>query len=149
MLRGQAISSGFSELDNIGYPQVCKLNTGDGIAVALAAIAQIGLVIGITRADSFAQSLVDVLVINTGADVAGVPDTVLFGVRDIVFVYGQGADSGFVNQRRIHRRYDIVFVVSRIDGRNTGNDHHKRQTHGKNLLHGFHKVSRSFHNLME
>ena len=149
MFGGQAVSSGFCELDNVSNSQISKLDTCDGIAVAFAAVAQVGFVIGVACTDSFAQGLVDMLVIDTSADIAGVPDTVLLGVGDIILINGQGADFSLIDQRGINGFRRRCHAVCCVNTGNTGNGHHKCQTHGKNLLHGFHRLSGSFHNKID
>ena len=53
MVGGDSIRVRFRELDDIGNLQVSKLHTGNGIAVALTAVAKIGLFVIITCADGF------------------------------------------------------------------------------------------------
>ena len=45
--------------------------------------------------------------------------------------------------------YRRCHTVCCVNTGNTGNGHHKCQTHGKNLLHGFHRLSGSFHNKID
>ena len=144
MVVGLAIIGGFSKLDDVGNLQVGKLNALDCVAKGCFAVTQVRLVIIVAMAVA-AQGIVDRLVIDTGGHIGRVPNTILFGVGEVIFVQGQRAGCGGIDQRRIGGR-NAYFVVSCIHGRNAGNDHHQGQTQREDFLHGFHRIVCSFQN---
>ena len=136
-----AIRGGFRELDDIGHLQVSKLNAGNGITVAFAAVAQIGLVIGIAVTDSAAQGVDHILIVDTGGHIRAIPDTVLFRVRDIVFVDIHAAQTVCING----------CVLGGIAGHGSGGadgirqQQHQGKTQGNCLFQIFHNFAVSFH----
>ena len=141
MAVGAAVSSGFGELDDIGHLQVGKLYPGNGIAVAFAAVAQIGLVIGIAVTDSTAQGVDHILIVDTGGHIGAVPYTVLLSVRDIVFVDIHAAQTIFING-------SILCRIAGFHSRGTDGirqQQHQGKTQGNCLFQILHSFVVSFH----
>ena len=97
MVVGTAICGRLTELDNICNFQVAELNTGNRIAEAAFAVAQIAGVICVTITGCADQSIVDILIVHTGGHIAGVPGSVLLSIGQINFVNSQGAFLGKVD----------------------------------------------------
>ena len=87
----RVVQLGFGKLNDVCDPQVSKLNTGNGIAVAGIAVAQGS---GGAVAD---EGVIHIGVVDTGGHIAGIPDAVLLGVGQIHLVNGQGAFGGSVD----------------------------------------------------
>ena len=136
-----AIRGGFGELDDIGHLQVSKLNAGNGITVALAAVAQIGLVIGIAVTDSTAQGVDHILIVDTGGHIRAIPDTVLFRVRDIVFVDIHAAQAVRINGCVLGG----IFTLHSGGADGICQQQHQGKTQGNCLFQIFHNFAVSFH----
>ena len=135
MVVGAVISGGFGKLDDIRNPQIGKFLALDGLAVADFSIAQIRLVIIVTSPDSATQNVFDTFfVIAAGGHIGAVPDTVLFGVRNIVLVDGKRTGAALVNED----------IFGRIRGCHSGGadgegqDQHERKTQSDCFFEVFH-----------
>ena len=130
MVVGDAVALRLGELNDLSDLQVSKLDTLHCVAVGNLIVAQIGFLIGVAGANSIAQGLVDVLIVNAGGNIGRIPHTVLLGVREIVLEQGQaalgiGIDGG-------------IGHISGIDSGNAGKHHDDCEAHGHNLLQVFH-----------
>ena len=76
MVKIRAVRCGLRELNNIRNPEVSKFHIFQGVAVE-------GVIYG--------------LIVDTGADIGAVPDTVLLGVGQVYLVDGQGAFGGGID----------------------------------------------------
>ena len=97
MVEINAVGRGFRELNDIRNTKVSKLYPFHSITVTGFSVAKIGSIVGITGSGSTNESIVDILVIDTGGHIAGIPDTVLFGIGQVHLVYGQRAFGLCVN----------------------------------------------------
>ena len=76
MVKIRAVRCGLRELNNIRNPEVGEFHILQGITV---------------------QGIIYGLVVDTGGNIAGVPDTVLFGIGQVYLVDGQRAFGGGIN----------------------------------------------------
>ena len=130
MVVGDAVLLGLGELNDLSDLQVGELDALHSVAVGNIVVTQVGAVVVVTCADGIAQGLVDVLIVNAGGNIGGIPHTVLLGIREIVLEQGQtalgiGIDGG-------------IGHISGIDSGNAGKHHDDCEAHGHNLLQVFH-----------
>ena len=121
VIGGGAVVGGLGKLDDIRDPQIRELHTGDGISEALFAVAQVTGIVGITGTGSTDEGIINILVIDTGGDIAGIPDTVLFRIGQVHLVDGQAAGSVLVNEN----------IFRGIIGFHCGCAHRERQDQSK------------------
>ena len=74
-------------------------------------VAKIRSIIGIPSTGSADEGIVDILVIDAGRHIAGIPDTILFGVGQVHLVDGQRAFGLCVNGG------DVLLHSGRTDGK--------------------------------
>ena len=127
---GNTVALRLGELDDLSDLQVGELDALHSVAVGNLIVAQIGFLIGVAGANSIAQGLVDVLIVNAGGNIGRIPHTVLLGVREIVLEQGQAAFGIGINGSVGH--------ISGIDSRNAGDHHDDCEAHSHNLLQVFH-----------
>ena len=130
MVVGDAVLLGLGELNDLSDLQVGELDALHSVAVGNVVVTQVRAVVVVTCADSIAQGLVDVLIVNAGGNVGGIPHTVLLGVREIVLEQGQAALGIGIDGSVGH--------ISGIDSGDAGKHHDDCETHGHNLLQVFH-----------
>ena len=132
MVVGAAISGGLGELDNIGDLHIAELNALDSVAVACFAVAQIGLVIGVTGTVAAQDINHTGLIHHAGGNIGAVPHAVLLGIGQIVLVDGQRTLAGLIDGSVCH--------LSRKCSGNAAQAQHQCQTQRDDLLKVFHKA---------
>ena len=107
---------------DIGNAKVSKLNAFQRVAIGGAVLVQRGQPLGISQNVFHAVHIAD-----AGGDIGTVPETVFFGIGQIILPQVDVAGAGHVDRRLIHR------------GGKSGNrkaaDHYEGQQQGKNFLH--------------
>ena len=76
MVKIRAVRCGLRELDHIRNPEIGEFHVFQCVAV---------------------EGIIHGLVVDTGGNIAGVPDTVLFGIGQVYLVDGQGAFGGGID----------------------------------------------------
>ena len=132
MVVGAAISGGLGELDNVGDLHIAELHALDSIAVACFAIAQIGLVIGVTGTVAAQDINHTGLIHHAGGNIGAVPHAVLLGIGQIVLVDGQRTLAGLIDGSVCH-------LSCKYSG-NAAQAQHQCQTQRDDLLKVFHKA---------
>ena len=124
---GTVVAFEFFILEDISHLHVSELHALNGVPVAGLAVAQSG-------GSAATQNIVyPGFIVDTGGYIRAVPNAVLFGIGQVVFVDGQRASLGFVNGRHIGQLYG---GGSHREGQEQG----QNQNQGKNLCNSFHKI---------
>ena len=127
---GVLVIGGFCESHDVGYLQGGEFHALQGIAVGVLTVAQVvaGAAIGIALPDSIAQHIFHIAFTPAGGDEGIlVPNTVLDGVRPIIFENRQRAGGVRVNGGICH-----ICGKSRGD---TAEKQYQGHHQGKKLLH--------------
>ena len=130
MVVGDAVLLGLGELNDLSDLQVGELDALHSVAVGNIVVTQVGAVVVVACANGITQGLVDVLIIDAGGDIGGIPHTVLFGVREIVLEQGQAALGVGIDGGIGH--------IGGIDSGDAGEHHDDCEAHGQKLLNVFH-----------